>query len=170
MKAGDIVEYKEKDYLAIKVNEKSAYICENRNFLNLWANRAKGITWKELCHREGAFKVSPDKLKLKEEGAVEVKKKQTRKNKAASNQAEKLLQESFERFKKREKGKKTKTPAFIIETGNERIVPIKANTEKGKILFHNTGLNTFHFYDVNTKEFSNFSKEKHKDNNDIIWP
>lgn len=170
MKAGDIVEYKKEDYLAIKVNEKSAYICKNRNFLNLWYNRAKGVKWNELCQREEALKVNPEKLKLKEEGAVEVKKKQSKKGKLISNYCERTLKESFERFSKKEKGKKTKTPYFIIEHGNERIATVAFNVKKNKVLFHNTGLDTFHFYDVETMEFVNFSKEKHKNGNAIVWP
>ena len=170
MKAGDIVEYKSKDYLAIKVNEKSAYICENRNFLNLWGNRAKGITWKNLCEREGAFKVKPENLKLKEEGAVKVKEKKSGKKKVVSNDGEKWLIESFDRFKKQKKGKSTKTPKFLIESSNEKLSIMEGNVEKNMIFFHNISVGSFYFFNVEESSYTKFNEKIHKSGKDIIWP
>lgn len=170
MKAGDIVEYKKKDYLAIKVNEKSAYICENRNFLNLWENRAKGVKWKELCDREGAIKVKPEQLTLKEEGAVKVTPKQSKKKRVLSNAGEQYLKDSMNRLEKQKKGKKTKTPYFVAETGNEKIAIMIGNVEKQMILFHNLSLDTYHFFDIENGSYTTFDKEKHKSGKEIIWP
>lgn len=169
MNVGDIVEYKKEDYLAIKVNEKSVYICKNRNFLTLWENRATGTKWKALCDREEAKKVSPDSLIVKEEGAVKVKPKKT-KRKVVSAAAEKQLKECFERYKKQQAGKKTKAPFFVFETPSERVFPMVADIETNNILFHNLGADTYHFYNVEEEKFSAFIKEKHKPDKDILWP
>lgn len=169
MNVGDIVEYNKEDYLAIKVNEKSVYICKNRNFLNLWGNRATGTKWKDLCAREEAKVVKPETLKIKEVGAVKVKPKQSKKNRVLSNEAERLIKDCFERLKKREAGKKTKAPLYLIETANEKVWPLAGNVEKGLMLFHNINLDTYHFYNVNEGTYSIFNKKEHKLGKDISW-
>lgn len=169
MKAGDLVEYEGKDYLAIKVNQKSAYICENMNFLSMWQNKPKGMTWKELCQREDAIKVSPDNLKLKKESVVEVKEKKAKKGKISSF-AHKQLKESFLRYCKRDKGSKSKAHAFLIESSGERISPVMFNKEKNLVLFHNTTSHSFHFYDIETGDVQDFIEEKNKDGKKVIWP
>jgi predicted secreted protein len=170
MNVGDIVEYKKEDYLAIKVNEKSVYICKNRNFLNLWENRVTGTKWKTLCDREEAKKVSPDQLIVKEEGAVEVKPKKSRKKRVLSSEGERHIKECYDRLKKQAAGKKTKAPMFLIETSNEKIWPVAGNVEKGMMLFHILNLDTWHFFDVNSEKYSLFKKEEHKLGKDILWP
>lgn len=170
MKAGDIVEYKGKDYLAVKVNQKSAYICENRNFLNLWANRAKGTKWAELCRREEAFKVNPEHLTLKEEGAVKVEKKQTKKDRIISPQAEELLKEAFKRYVKKSKNQKAKNPFFLIENSTEKVFPVAMNIEKKMVLFHSIHTESFHFYDIEENKFLGFTRENNKKDKEIIWP
>jgi len=169
MKAGDIVEYKKEDYLAIKVNEKSAYICKNRNFLSLWENRVSGTKWKDLCNREEAKKVSPDQLTLKEEGAVKVTPKKKR-NKVLSTAGQKELMESFKRFKKSKEGKKTKTPFYVFATATEKVFIMTADLETNNVLFHNLTNDNYHFFNVVTETFSLFNKEKHKDGKNILWP
>ena len=170
MNAGDIVEYNKEDYLAIKVNEKSVYICKNRNFLTLWENRATGMKWKSLCDREGAVVVKPERLIVKEVGAVKVKPKQSGKNKILSSEAERSLKDCFDRLKKRSEGKKTKAPLYLISTSNESIWPLAGNVEKEMMLFHNLNLDTYHFYDVKEGTYSVFNKEEHKLGKDILWP
>lgn len=170
MNAGDIVEYKKEDYLAIKVNEKSVYICKNKNFLNLWENRVTGTKWKTLCDREGALKVAPEKLIVKEEGAVKVTPKKSKNKKVVSSAGEKILKESFERFKKQQAGKKTKAPFFVFDTPSEKVFTIAANLETNHILFHNLGKDTYHFFDVEAGEYSPFVKDEHKMGKDILWP
>jgi len=168
MNVGDIVEYKGKDYLAIKVNEKSAYICENRNFLNLWENRVTGTKWKSLCDIEGALKVNPEQLKVKEVGVVKVKPK--RKHKIVSAAAEKELKESFNRFEKREKGKKTKSPFYTFSTASDRIYTITADLETKHVLFRNMVNDNRYFYNVETEKFTLYKEENHKSDKDILWP
>ena len=170
MKAGDIVEYKKEDYLAIKVNEKSVYICKNRNFLTLWENRPKGAKWKVLCDREEALMVKPESLIVKEEGAVKVKSKQSKKDRVVSNEGVKGLKECFDRFKKREEGKKTKTPFFLIENAKEVIFPLAMNVEKNMILFHNINVDTYHFFNIEEDNYITFNKKEHKSGKDILWP
>lgn len=170
MNVGDIVEYKKEDYLAIKVNEKSVYICKNRNFLTLWENRVSGTKWKSLCDREEALTVKPEQLIVKEEGAVKVKPKQSRKDRVVSSETERTLKECFDRLKKREAGKKTKAPLFLIENSNERIFPLAGNVEKNMILFHNLSIDTYHFFNVEEGTYITFNKEEHKSGKDILWP
>lgn len=169
MNVGDIVEYKKEDYLAIKVNKKSVYICKNRNFLNLWENRVSGTKWKSLCDREEAIKVSPDKLIVKEAGEVKVTpKKKT--GKVVSSAAEKEFKQCFERYKKQQRGKKTKTPFYVFSTASEKIFTIAADLETKNVLFHNLTNDNYHFYNIETGIFTRFIKEKHKEGKSILWP
>lgn len=170
MNAGDIVEYKKEDYLAIKVNEKSLYICKNRNFLNLWQNRASGTKWKDLCAREEAIMVKPSDVILKEENAVEIPERPSKKNKILTTEAERKIKECFNRNKKRQEGQKTKSPFFLIESDNERVWPLSVNIEKNLVLFHNLTSDTYHFFDVEKSIYSEFSKEKNLIGKDISWP
>ena len=170
MNVGDIVEYNKEDYLAIKVNEKSVYICKNRNFLTLWENRVTGTKWKSLCDREEALVVKPERLIVKEVGAVKVKPKQSKRNRVVSIETERTLKECFDRLKKREAGKKTKAPLFLIENSNEKVWPLVGNVEKGMILFHNISTDTYHFFNVAEETYSPFIKEEHKLGKDILWP
>jgi hypothetical protein len=170
MKAGDIVEYKKEDYLAIKVNTKTIYICKNRNFLNIWQNRVSGTKWKDLCAREEAIMVKVTDVILKEENAVKVPERPSKKNKILSSEAERKIKECFNRNLKREKGQKTKSPFFLIESENERIWPLSVNIEKNLVLFHNLSDDSYHFFDVEKNIYSEFLKEKNIVGKDILWP
>lgn len=138
-------------------------------FLACGKKRPTGTKWADLCKREEAFKVSPDKLVLKEEGAVKITPKK-KKSKVISVEGQKELKESFKRFEKKVQGKKTKAPFYVFETSKEKVFVVAADVETKNVLFHNLTNTNYHFYNVEKETFKPFIKEKHKDGKEILWP
>jgi len=63
---GAEVKYKSETFYVVKINEKSVYITSDKNFLDLWTNREKGITWKNFCIYRQAIMVKYDTVLISE--------------------------------------------------------------------------------------------------------
>lgn len=155
MNVGDKVSYNNEEYLLVKVNTKSVYICKNFNFLNLWANKVKGTKWADLCKREEAFMVKIDEVRVIEQSVVKITEA---KKTQISNEAKKMLKD----------GMRKKSKYLLVETNKERLFSLAS--KDNKVLLHETNSNEYYFYDLVNDVSTPFSRDKHKIGKDIIWP
>lgn len=159
------VKYKDKIYYIVKINEKSAYLAPDEDFLKKYEERPKGITWKEYCARYNAIMVKySDFIEISE---TEISKgnnfivKEKKEKRYLTALEEKEIIKRFAQFKKGNGG-----CSLFESSKGKRIVPITFN-KNGQVLIRKN--DKYFFYDLELNKYT-FFKDLHDEKQELIWP
>ena len=159
------VKHKDKVYYIVKINEKSAYLASNKDFLKKYEERPKGTTWKKYCTRYNAIMVKySDFIEISESEIAKgnnfiVKNKKEKRYLTIIE--EKEIVKRFAQFKKGKSGCN-----FFENAKGKRIVPITFN-ENGQALIRKN--DKYFFYDLELDKYT-FFKDLHNGRQELVWP
>jgi len=165
---GAAVRYRDEDWQVVKVNKKTVYISQSKNFIEWWNDRPKGMVWKKFCNRYGATMVSYSGIEIDEvevsRGRDFVKEQEKRKKEKRflDSHEEKEVEKRFKMFKK---GKGFGGP-ITTELGHGIITVIVNASPDGMILLRKR--QAYFFYDIYKNKYFLFKMlgEKKK----FEWP
>jgi hypothetical protein len=140
------VEYNNKKYYVIKVNQKSVYLSENKDFLKIWKNRPKGITWKKFCDKNGAIIVKYGDIKISDIEVLKGKDCKTSEKQYLDVYLEKEVCKMYKRWLKGFENYSTP----IEGTKGKTIIIIKF--KDGQALIRND--KDYFFYDIELDKYS----------------
>lgn len=159
-----------------KVNKKTMYVGDfTLEVMNEKREKVvKGTTWKAFMANIKADMVDFGLWQISSEDAARkdgfdkvnsIKKKQIA---PMSKKAESQIEVLYKVYLKAESGVKGKTNyRFPLEIGSDRVIVVKFDKNRWSILSVN---GTMYFYDLDTKIYSIFNKEKDKVGMEINWP
>jgi hypothetical protein len=145
-----------KTFYVVKINDKSVYLAKDKEFLNAWENRPKGITWKDYCNRFDVVMSKYDGLFI---SAIELSRGKTiaqlKENKSdrryLSNTLETEVKNLYKRF---QKGKGSWSHPIEDVKGKQAV--IVAFSDDGQALIRSDL--DFFFYDLETNVYTYYKR------------
>lgn len=163
------VVYKKKDFYVVKINNKTVYLSEDKEFIIKWKDRPKGITWKKFCERHKTFMVSYDKVKIDDLESLRASNFVANTKRKEKNYLDSFLEKEVRRLFKIFLKKKGSWKHPIENRKNEQMYIIKFNKDGQALIRFN---DIYFFYDIEFDVYTfykNLGEKKIKDKI-FTWP
>jgi len=165
---GAEVKHKNGIYYVVKVNEKSVYLSQYKNFLDLWDNRPKGITWKKFCGGNDTFMTKYESIEISEteisRGNNFIVSRKKKEKRYLKPEMEKVVHQLYKRFLNGKGSWK-----HITETTRNKQMIILEFRNNGQALIRFE--NDFFFYDLETNKYTFYKKlNEQRKTKKLVWP